>query len=56
MGMPIVWRQELSEESDYLIRSCRDEYFAERVEAERKQRPSAAAMFFDGNPSPIEVG
>ena len=43
------WRQELIEESDYLIRICCREDFAERVEPESKQRPSSAAMMFDGN-------
>ena len=43
------WRQRLSEESDYLIRTCGDEYFAERVQAESEQRASSAAMAFYGN-------
>jgi hypothetical protein len=39
----------LGKEGDYLIRTCGDKDFAERVQTESEQRPSAAAMFFDGN-------
>ena len=37
------------EECDYLNGTCGTEDFAERVKAEREQRPGAAAVFLDGN-------
>jgi hypothetical protein len=37
----------LVEEGDYLIRTCGDKDFSQRMEAESEQRASAAAMVFD---------
>jgi hypothetical protein len=39
----------LVEEGDYLIRTCGDKDFSQRMEAESEQRASAAAMVFDRN-------
>jgi hypothetical protein len=41
------WREQLVEEDDYLIRTCRDEDFAESLEADSEQRPRATTVIFD---------